>query len=279
MSDKYIELKKKANWVRNRVLEMCVSGGGHLVSSFSCVDILVALYYGDILRINPKEPKWEERDRFILSKGHAAPALYAILADLGFFSPEKLNSYCKFGGMLGSHPDKSIPGIEATTGSLGHGLGLSAGMALAGKMDKLDYMTVVLLGDGECSEGEVWESALFASKHKLNNLVGIVDRNQICITDFTENCIGLNPFIDKWEAFGWMTLEIDGHSFDEILSAFKNFCKKDTNNRPLMIIANTVKGKGVSFMENNPSWHTKIPSGELLEKARKELRWREDEDI
>lgn len=278
MSDRNLELKKKANWVRNRTLEMCLAGGGHLASSFSCAEILVSLYCGDMLRFNPKNPKWDERDRFVLSKGHAAPALYALLADAGFFPHEELNSYCKSKSLLGSHPDRIIPGVEASTGSLGHGLAIAAGMAQAAKMDDKDYMTVVLLGDGECSEGAVWESALFAHQHRLNNLIGIVDRNLLCTTDFTEGCIGLDSLADKWKAFGWRTLEINGHSFEEILGAFRD-CRNNDNQQPLMIIAHTVKGKGVSFMENDPIWHTKIPSGEQIELARKELLWREDESI
>lgn len=278
MVDRNIELKKKANWVRNQILKLCIAGGGHLVSSFSCVEILVALYYGGILRFEPKKPMWNERDRFILSKGHAAPALYVILADLGFYPPQELNNYCKSINMFGSHPDKAIPGIEATTGSLGHGLGIACGMALAAKIENMDYRIIALLGDGECSEGAVWESALFASRHKLDNLIGIVDNNGLCVTDFTKNCIGLEPFIEKWKAFNWDVAEVNGHSFDELLGAFKDFRKKDTE-RPLVIIAHTVKGKGVSFMENNPLWHTKIPTGSQIETALEELRWREDESI
>lgn len=267
-------LKKKANFLRNRVLNLCLAGGGHLVSAFSCVDIMTALYYGGILRFDPKNPGWEERDRFIMSKGHAAPILYAVLADLGFFQMEDLEGYCRGGSMLGSHPDRAIPGVEVTTGSLGHGLGLAAGMAISGKMDKKPYVTVTLLGDGECSEGSVWEAAMFASCRLLDNLIGIVDRNRLCVTDSTEACIGLEPLAEKWKSFGWDTVEINGHSFEEILSAFNAFRDRQSG-RPLMVIANTTKGKGVSFMENNPIWHTRIPSGEQIEQARKELLWKE----
>lgn len=273
-----IGLKKKANWVRNRVFEMCLSGGGHLASSFSCVEILTSLYYGGILKIDPRDPQWEDRDRFILSKGHAAATLYAILADLGFFPFEELDNYCKGLCLLGSHPDKSTPGIESTTGSLGHGLGIAAGIALAAKMDSKGHKTVVLLGDGECSEGAVWEAALFANKRRLDNLVAIVDRNQVCVTDFTEDCIGLEPLVDKWKAFGWQTIEVCGHSLDELVVAFRDFYKNDGNKKPFVIIANTIKGKGLSFMENNPAWHTRIPSGDQIELAKKELIWNENED-
>jgi transketolase len=276
--DKNIYLKKKANWVRNQVLEMCIRGGGHLASSFSCTDMLVALYYGDILRFDAKNPKWDNRDRFILSKGHAAPALYIILSDLGFYPLQELDNYCKCDTKFGSHPDAVIPGIEATTGSLGHGLGIAAGMAKAAKLDGKEHAIVTLLGDGECSEGAIWEAALFANRHRLNNLIGIIDRNELCVTDFTENCIELNPFAEKWNAFGWETREINGHSFEEIAAAVRDLRNRDSD-RPLMIIANTVKGKGVSFMENDPAWHTRIPSGNQIELARKELLWREDGDI
>jgi transketolase len=278
MSGKYTGLKKKANWVRNQVLDMCIRGGGHLVSAFSCVDILVALYYANILRFDPGKPNWEKRDRFILSKGHATAALYAILANLGFYPLKNLNSYCKGKGSFGCHPDRDIPGVEASTGSLGHGLGIAAGMAKAAKMDHKGYLCVALLGDGECSEGALWEAALFAYRHRLNNLVGIIDRNQICSSDFTEDCIGLNPLADKWKAFGWKVIEVNGHSFREIICAFKDFRKSHTS-KPLMIIANTVKGKGVSFMENDPAWHTKVPSGKQIELAKRELLWRKDGNI
>jgi transketolase len=271
-------LRKKANWLRNKVLDMCIAGGGHLASAFSCVEIMVALYYGGILRFDSGNPDWDGRDRFILSKGHAAPVLYAILSDLGFFAMDELDSYCQPGSILGSHPDKIIPGVEVTTGSLGHGLGVAAGMALAAKMDNAPYMTVALLGDGECSEGSVWEAAMFASCRQLDNLVGVVDRNHLCVTGFTEDCIRLNPFAEKWKSFVWDVIEINGHSFEEIINAFKDF-RRRRSGKPLMVIAHTVKGKGVSFMENNPFWHTKIPAGEQIESAKKELLWKEDEKV
>jgi transketolase len=270
MDKKISYLKKKAKWVRNQVLDMCIMGGGHLVSSFSCVEILVSLYYEDILRFNPKKPDWDKRDRFILSKGHGTISLYAILADLGFFHPKELKKYCQCGSMLGSHPDIEIPGIEASTGSLGHGIGIATGMALAAKMDKKKHMIVTLIGDGECTEGAVWEAAMFASKRNLDNLVGIVDRNKLCVTDFTDNCMGLEPLNEKWRSFGWNVKEINGHSFEEISHAFQNF-RLNKKGKPLMIIAITTKGKGVSFMENNPMWHTKIPVKEEIKLAKKEL--------
>ena len=209
-----------------------------------------------------------------MSKGHGAISLYAVLSDLGFFSSDELKNYCQCGCLLGSHPDVKTPGLEATTGSLGHGIGVAAGMALAAKMDGKEHMVVTLLGDGETTEGSVWETAMFASKRKLDNLVGIIDRNQLCVTDFTDNCMGLEPLASKWESFGWLVKEIDGHDFNGILEAFKDFRLNKTG-KPLMIIANTTKGKGVSFMENDPLWHTRIPSGEQIEQAKKELRAQE----
>ena len=269
---KIAELEKKANWTRQQTLEMCAGiSGGHLASSFSCIDILVALYYGGILRFDPANPDWDERDRLIVSKGHGAIGLYPILSDLGFFSGDELSKFCQGGSTLGSHPDHLTPGIEVITGSLGHGLGLATGLALGARMDGKGYMTVALLGDGECYEGSVWEAAMFAGHQELNNLVAVIDRNQLCAIDFTEDCLRLNPLEDKWRAFRWEVKSISGHSFEEISSAFKNFCSRRSN-KPLMIIANTTKAKGISFMENNPLAHTLIPSGEQLERAREEIK-------
>ena len=273
MQEKIYGLRKKANYIRSQILEMIASAGkGHIGGAFSCTDILVTLFYGDILRFDPANQNWSERDRFILSKGHACTALYAILADLGYFAISELRNYGQNGCMLRGHPDRKIPGIEVDTGSLGHGLGIAAGLALGAKMDKKDYNTFVLLGDGECYEGTVWESAMFSGHHHLNNLVAIVDRNGICATDFIKDCLHLDRFDEKWKAFGWDVSVVDGHSFEELLSAFKalSFRKSD---KPLIVIANTVKGKGVSFMEGNPVWHHTVPKGEELEIARKELGW------
>lgn len=265
------ELENKAKWVRRQILEMVVvSGKGHIGGAFSCVDILVALYHGRILRFDPINPGWNKRDRFILSKGHSCVALYPILADLGFFSISELNNFCQQGSMLGGHPDKNISGIEANTGSLGHGLGIAAGLALSAKIDKKDFMTVVLLGDGECYEGSVWESAMFAAHHQLDNLVAIVDRNQQCVTDFTEDCNRLEPFESKWKSFGWDVISVDGHSFEELFGIFKDIRNRESP-RPLVVIANTIKGKDVSFMEKKLEWHHSVPNGKNLEIARKEL--------
>lgn len=265
------DMKKKALYIRNQILDMCVKAGtGHVTSSFSCTELLVALYYGGIFRYDVSNSKWEDRDRFILSKGHASPLLYAILADLGFFPISELDKFCQSDGVFGVHLQDDVPGVEITAGSLGHGLGIAAGLALAAKIDRKSYLTFVLLGDGECYEGSIWEAAMFASHHELNNLIAIVDRNWLCVTGFTEDIVRLNPFDKKWESFGWGAITIDGHSFEEIFSAFDDFRSKRFN-KPLVIIANTLKGKGVSFMENQPLWHGVAPKGKEAKMAKIEL--------
>lgn len=271
MEIKYNELEKKAIWVRRQILEMISSvKKGHIGGAFSCTDILVFLYYSGILRFDANNPKWKDRDRFIISKGHSGIALCTILADKGFFPLSELDSFCRNNSMLGGHPDRNIPGIEADTGSLGHGLGIAAGLALCAKKDKKDFITAVLLGDGECYEGSVWEAAMFASHHQLDNLVVIIDRNRQCVTDFTEDCVRLEPFVDKWKACNWETKNVNGHSFKELENVFSNLRARD-NKKPLAIIADTIKGKGVSFMERNLIWHHSIPKGDELDLARKEL--------
>ena len=188
------ELQKKAGSIRKTILEMCIRAGtGHITSSFSCAELLVTLYHGSILRYDCSNPQWSERDRFILSKGQSSPLLYAILADRGFFPVQKLHTFCQADGMFGVHLQHDVPGAEITAGSLGHGLGIGAGMALAAKIDGKKYLTFVLLGDGECHEGSVWESALFTAHHELNNLIAIVDRNYFCVTGNTEDIVRLDP--------------------------------------------------------------------------------------
>jgi len=262
------KLQQKANWVRRQAVDLVMrTKKGHIGGAFSCTDILVGLYYGGLLKLDPSKPSWSVRDRFILSKGHACIALYPILKDLGFISADTLNTFCSDGSRLLNHPDNRIRGIEVNTGSLGNGLGVGAGIALAGKMDKQSYKTIVLMGDGECYEGVVWEAVQFAGHCKLNNLIVMVDRNKQCVTDYTYDCSCLEPFEDKWKAFNWETMVIDGHSFDDILSI------KNTSNKPLVVIANTIKGKGVSFMEKQLSWHHGIPTEQELDIIEKELPW------
>lgn len=274
---KITELEKKANYIRNQILDMCVKAGtGHVTSSFSCTEILTALYYGGILRYDASNPTWEGRDRFILSKGHASPILYAILADVGFFSKSELDKFCQADGIFGVHLQEDVPGVEITAGSLGCGLGIAAGIALAAKMNREDHFTFVLLGDGECYEGSVWESAMFIGHYELNNLIAIVDRNWLCATDFTEDIIRLAPLDEKWKSFNWRVVTVDGHSFEDILRPLDRFRSKQLN-APLVIIANTVKGKGVSFMENQLFWHSVAPQGERAKIAKTELTKKEGE--
>ena len=264
-------LAAKARWLRLQTLEMIGSAGkGHIGGSYSCMELLVALYYGGILRFDPARPDWPGRDRLVLSKGHGTLGIYPLLADLGYFSLNELGQFTRSGGRLGGHPDNHIPGIETVTGSLGHGLSVGAGMALASKLDEDEQLTVVLLGDGECHEGTVWEAALFASWHRLRRLVAIVDRNRIGGTDFLERSMELNPFEDKWKAFGWDVVTIDGHAFADIFGVLRGL-RRRASERPLVIVANTTKGRGVSFMENVPKWHHGVPKGEQLERARQEL--------
>jgi len=265
-------LQKRARWVRRKVLEMTVkAGAGHIAPSFSCVDILVALYFGGILRVDYRNPGWANRDRFILSKGQAAVALYAVLAARGFFPLAELMTFTQKGSRLGGHTEDTIPGVEAFTGSLGHGLPIAAGMALAAKIDKKRYLTVTLLGAGECHEGSVWEAAMFAAQHGLGNLVAIIDNNGLSATDFLKDYLDLAPLEEKWASFGGETVVTDGHSFEELLPALEKAHYRRSG-KPLAVIALTTKGKGVSFMENKPLWHYRIPAGGELTMARRQLK-------
>ncbi len=272
-----IELTQKANRLRIKILQMCVNSGGHISSAFSCVDILVGLYYSGMLKFDPRNPEWNERDRFILSKGHGETALYAILADLGFFPEEWIETrYRRNDCFLGGHPDRRIPGVEVTTGALGHGLGLAAGISLAAKLDAQHHLQFVLMGDTECTEGSVWEAAQFGAKHELNNLVAIVDRNHISALDFTERFTALEPFADKWKSYGWEVSTVDGHDLQQLVGVYE-YARSRTSAGPLAIIAETIKGKGVSFMENDPTWHTRTLSGEKeIQQALRELEMKAD---
>jgi transketolase len=269
--DRILSLKRTARWVRRQVLEMIVGASkGHIGGSLSCVDILVAIYHGGSFRFDPQNPQWEGRDRLIYSKGHAAEALYAVLASAGFISPDVLRTYGQNGSMLGGHVDRKIPGVEVSTGSLGHGLGIGAGLALAAKQDERDSLTSVILGDGECYEGSVWEAAMFAAHHRLDNLVAVIDRNRKITLDFTESCNRLEPFADKWRSFGWEVEEADGHRYEQLLPLFSGL-RESARGRPVVVIADTIKGKGISFMEASLRWHHNVPKLEQVEIARKEL--------
>ncbi len=262
------QMERKARWVRQTVLESAASGGkGHLGGTFSCTDLFVALYYGGILRVDPADPEWIDRDRLLIGKGHACLALYTIFMDLGFITSECFDTYGKDGG-LGGQLDTSVPGVEYNTGSLGHVLGIAAGIALAAKMDSKHYRAFALMGDAECYEGSVWEALIFAGEHNLHKLIGIIDRNRLSVTDVLDDDSFFENFAAKIRTFGWDAFEIDGHSFPEILDVFE---AAKTAQKPVMIIANTIKGKGVSFMENGVKWHHGIPNEDELEIARKEL--------
>ena len=256
---------KLASQLRYKVVQMSFrSKAAHLASSLSCIDILTILYE-KILKINPKKKDYK-RDRFILSKGHAAGALYATLAHKGFFSKNRLNSYGSKNSLLEEHPNPKLNGVEAPTGSLGHGLPIACGMALSAKILKMNFRTFVLLGDGECNEGTVWESILFASSKKLNNLIAIVDFNGWQGIGRTKSILNLNPFSEKWKSFGWNVKKINGHNHRQLYN-----CLKKRYSKPTVIIAKTIKGKGVSFMEDDNNWHYRIPNINEVKKAKKEL--------
>lgn len=248
-------LEEKALQMRKDICKMFkVSGHGHFGGSLSGVEIVASLYFG-LMRIDPKNPKWEDRDRFIISKGHGAPPVYSALAQLGYFPYKWIDEYETLDCHLSTHPNMhKIPGFDMSSGSLGHGLANGVGMALAAKMDSKDYITYVLMGDGETNEGSVWEAAMAANKFKLDNLVAFVDRNNLCVGGTTENVMPLEPYNKKWEAFNWDVSIIDGHNMREITEAvMKALANK--NGKPKMFIANTIKGKGISFMENKREWH------------------------
>ncbi|MBI1866410.1 MAG: transketolase [Candidatus Staskawiczbacteria bacterium] len=266
----HIEYQNIATQIRKKILNMkLMSQSSHIGSDFSCVDILTVLYF-KILKLNIKNSKEENRDRFILSKGHAASALYATLARRGFFSEDILKTYCQNGSALAGHTIKDcVPGVEVSTGSLGHGLPIGIGMALSAKKDKKNRRIFVLISDGECDEGSNWEAALFAGHHKLENLVAIIDYNKIQSFGMTNKVLNLEPLKQKWESFGWQVKEADGHNFKELEKTLLGLPFK--KNYPSIIIAHTKKGAGVSFMENELSWHYKSPTQEQYDIAIKEL--------
>lgn len=244
------------------------AGSGHTGGSLSLVEILVSLYYYK-LKHDPKNPEWEERDRLILSKGHGCPALYAVLADMGYFPREELWTLRKYGSRLQGHPEKGLPGIEASTGSLGQGLSIAIGMALAAKLDGRQNKVYCILGDGETNEGQVWEAAMTAAHYRLDNLIAIIDYNKFQIDGPVHEVKNLEPYRKKWIAFGWKVRECDGHDFLSLMDALD--WADGVKSHPAVIIAHTIKGKGVSFMENDNRWHGVAPVREDLEKALKEL--------
>ena len=264
-------LALKAAELRLSVFETALAGKkGHIPPSFSWADIASVLFYGDILRIDSKNPKWELRDRLLLSKGHACLTLYAALSDLGFFPKSELQDFAGHGSLLPGHPDFDIPGVENASGSLGHGLGVGAGMSLAAQIDGADWRTFVILGDGECQEGSIWEAAMFAGHHKLHRLIAIVDFNGLGATDFTKNYNSLEPIADRFCSFGWDVIEHDGHDVAGLRGILLSAIMR-RKGAPLALVARTIKGKGVSFMENSPMWHHRMPKGNEIIEARLEL--------
>ena len=270
MINKIKELELLANRIRNHALDMTSNGSSsHIGSVFSIADILACLY-GELLNISSKNIKSKSRDRFILSKGHAGAGVYAALAESGIIEKSLLKTHYQDGSMLSGHVShKNIPGVELSTGSLGHGLSVGVGFAISAKLDNRKNKTIVLLSDGECDEGSNWEAIMFSSHHKLNNLIAIIDYNKLQSLDSVENTLNLEPFSDKWKAFGWNVIEINGHNIEEILKSYNEASK--SKNKPTCIIAHTIKGKGVSFFENKVLWHYRSAKGREYESAKKEL--------
>ncbi|MCI0350820.1 MAG: transketolase [Acidobacteriales bacterium] len=269
--DSIDELKRMAVRLRIEILKMITAAGsGHPGGSLSEVELLLGLYFR-VLRHDPRNPQWAERDRFVLSKGHGCPALYAVLAEAGYIDPAILPTLRKLGSPLQGHPDKRfLPVLEASTGSLGQGLSLGIGMALAARLDRLDYHTFVMVGDGEIQEGQNWEAVTFAAHHKLSNLTLIVDYNKQQLDGFLKDILDVRPLPEKFLGFGWNTIEIDGHRFEEVIPALEQ-ARDNSTDKPTAVMAHTIKGKGVSFMENNPKWHGVAPKPEELAAALKEL--------
>ena len=260
--------ERKVKEIKRRAFEMCSrAGAGHVTSAFSIAEIVSVLYY-EVMRIDPKRPDWNDRDRFVMSKNHASVITYPILQDLGFLDPDA--RFLENGGKLGIHSKPGIHGVDFAGGSLGIGIGFACGEAYRAKIEHMDYRVFCVVGDGECYEGSVWEAFLFAGAKELGNLVVIIDRNRLCITDFTERMLPLESLKEKMEAFRFETVEIDGHDLTSIRRAFE---KAETPRRkPLCIIADTVKGHGVDFLENVPLWHGKAPVGDDAERAREQLK-------
>lgn len=264
------ELQAQAKAIRKDILLMThKAGSGHPGGSLSATDIVTALYF-HVMNIDTENPHWEDRDRFVLSKGHAAPVLYAALAEQGYFPKEDLHHLRQIDQHLQGHPDmKGTPGVDMTTGSLGQGISAAVGMALAGKMDQKAYKVYTIIGDGEMQEGQVWEASMAAAHYKLDNLIAVLDYNRVQLVGPTAEIMGVAPAVEKFCAFGWHVIEIDGHDMEAIVKAFNDAAS--VTGKPIMIVANTVKGKGVSFMENTAAWHGNVPGVADLEKALAEL--------
>jgi transketolase len=265
------ELEAICKTVRRSIVEMIAHAkSGHPGGSLSAVETLVTLYF-DVMNHKPEDPKWADRDRFILSKGHACPVLYAVMAECGYTPKSELNNLRRLGSIYQGHPDvRFIPSLEASTGSLGQGLSLAIGMGLAARLNSSPSRTYVVLGDGEIQEGQIWEAAMFASYHHIDNVVAIVDYNKIQLDGWVKDIMSLEPLGDKWRSFGWHVIQPDGHSIPAMQAAFAE--ASATKGKPTVIIADTIKGKGVSFMENNPKFHGVAPTADELKKALEELQ-------
>lgn len=270
MSAEELTLTARAQRIRRHIIRMtAAAGSGHPGGSLSCVEILVNLYFR-IMRIDPARPDWPDRDRFVLSKGHAAPALYATLAERGFFPTTQLTTLRKWGSMLQGHPDaKRTPGVEASTGSLGQGLSMAVGMALAGRVDKKDFRVFALLGDGESEEGQIWEAAMAGAHYRLSNLVVYLDFNRLQVDGRIEDVMSPTPLADRWRAFGWAVHEVDGHDLTALAQVTERALAEAQG--PQLILAHTKKGKGVSFMEDAIDWHGVAPNDEQARQALREL--------
>ena len=269
MEKKIKLLKSKANSIRKLIVKMLANAGsGHPGGSLSSTEVVTCLYF-EVMKHNPKDPGWEGRDKFHLSKGHCCPTIYAALSLCGYFSSDELMNLRKLGAMLQGHPDRRVPGIEVASGSLGQGLSVALGMALASRLDKRDSRIYCLMGDGEIQEGNIWEAAMAAAHFKADNLCGVVDYNRFQIDGRTEEIMNLEPLVNKWEAFGWHVIQCDGHNIEELLEAFSE--AKTVKSKPTVILAHTVKGKGISFMEHVVDFHGRAPTEDERKIALKEL--------
>ncbi|MDC3070712.1 transketolase [Candidatus Pelagibacter sp.] len=264
-------LINKSKWLRKEIFEMVIKANqGHIASSFSQCEIVISLFYGSILRYKRNNPNYKDRDRLIISKGHSAMGVYPILADIGYFDKKELKKYGTPEGILRIYGDKSIPGVDATSGSLSQAPGIACGFCLAAKRDNKDIKSFLVLSDGEHYEGSLWESAMFASHNKLDNLICIVDRNKQIILGKDSDCLNIEPLDEKWKSFGWNVYEVDGHDYDDLLYALEK--SLILNGKPTVIIANTIKGKGISYMEDVTRWHNTMPNSKEIKIAREDLK-------
>lgn len=264
------EMKKLCQSFRKEIIDIVYNAkSGHIAGPLGAVEQYVALYFGDVLKYNPKNPKWEKRDRVVISNGHYAPLAYLVLAEAGFFDKQILKTFRNFESILQGHPNKKTPGIETSSGPVGEGLSQATGMCLASKLDKNPYQVYCLMGDGEQQEGSTWEAVMFAAKYKLDNLICLIDRNQIQIDGHTEDVMPIEPLKAKYESFNWNVIEVDGHNLKEIINAINQ--AKFINDNPTVIICNTLAGKGVSFIENKSEWHGKSISDDVYQKIQNEL--------